>query len=163
MKPLPDPNIVYAFHYYNPFIFTHQGFKWGPFEKVVGIPYPVSKNIMGALLDRYVPEQRSKLLEEYGQEDWNSSRIARDIANVVHWRNLHKVRVICNEFGVVRDTVPEADRARWLRDVRETLEAAGIGWAMWDYGGHFGLFAGTAPSAKPDPVTTAALGLRMPD
>jgi hypothetical protein len=33
-----------------------------------------------------------------------------------------------------KDSDPQ-DRARWLHDVRTTLERDGIGWNMWDFGG----------------------------
>ena len=44
--------------------------------------------------------------------------------------------------------------------MRTALEADGIGWAMWDYRGNFGvvLKQGSEP-ATPDPATVTALGL----
>src|SRR5579871_57855 len=41
-QPLPDGNVIYNFHYYDPHTFTHQGATWGtPWWKYThGIPYP---------------------------------------------------------------------------------------------------------------------------
>jgi hypothetical protein len=71
----------------------------------------------------------------------------------------------CNEFGVYRKTSNPEDRARWLHDVRTTLERDGIGWNMWDFGGGddgqgFGVVnrGKTGPNTQDD-VTLGALGL----
>jgi aryl-phospho-beta-D-glucosidase BglC (GH1 family) len=162
MEPLPDPNVVYTFHYYDPFVFTHQGFKGGTLEEVVGLRYPADMGTIYAMLDKVTAEQRFKLVK-YGLEQWDRRNIERDIATVVEWRDRYGVRVICNEFGVIRNTAPRADRIVWFRDVRMVFEDAGIGWAMWEYGGWFGLFASMEPSARPDPELVQALGLRLPD
>jgi hypothetical protein len=55
-----------------------------------------------------------------------------------------------------------ASRNAWIHDVRTALEADGIGWAMWDYHGGFGV----VPDEKqrpplPDPATVEALGLKQ--
>jgi endoglucanase len=161
-EPLPDPNVVYTFHYYDPFVFTHQGFKGGPLEEVIGLRYPADMGTIYGMLDKVTNEQRFKLVK-YGLEQWNRSNVERDIATVVEWRDRYGVQVICNEFGVVRNTAPGPDRIQWFHDVRRVFEDAHIGWAMWEYGGWFGLFASMEPSAKPDPDLVRALGVRMPD
>jgi hypothetical protein len=68
--------------------------------------------------------------------------------------------LICNEFGAYRRVTDPVSRANWIHDVRTALEADGIGWAMWDYRGNFGvvLKQGSEP-ATPDPATVTALGL----
>jgi len=70
--------------------------------------------------------------------------------------------VISNEFGVYRSFADPQDRARWITDVRTSLERHNIGWAMWDYSGSFGLVTNRETKAKPDEVTLRALGLKMP-
>ena len=61
---------------------------------------------------------------------------------------------------------PIRKTARWLHDVRTTLEHDGIGWNMWDFGGRddgqgFGVVNGgkTGPNT-PDEVTLEALGFK---
>ena len=41
-KPFDDPNIIYTFHYYDPFIFTHQGATWSAkgLPELKGVPFP---------------------------------------------------------------------------------------------------------------------------
>src|SRR5690606_22087408 len=52
MEPFADRNIVYAVHYYDPFIFTHQGMDWGgvgdPLPRIRGLPFPASKDSVEA-------------------------------------------------------------------------------------------------------------------
>ncbi|HMO57386.1 MAG TPA: cellulase family glycosylhydrolase, partial [Roseiflexaceae bacterium] len=44
IEPLADPNTVYNFHFYEPFIFTHQGASWGweLSRHFFAVPYPSS-------------------------------------------------------------------------------------------------------------------------
>ena len=51
-----------------------------------------------------------------------------------------------------------SDREAWLKDVRTALERHGIGWAMWDYSGSFGVVTKKDGQATPDEVTIRALG-----
>ena len=44
MKPLSDHNVVYEFHDYEPFPFSHQGADWDDtWQKLHDIPYPAAK------------------------------------------------------------------------------------------------------------------------
>lgn len=38
--PFSDDNIIYAFHSYDPFIFSHQGASWGDAATIKNIPFP---------------------------------------------------------------------------------------------------------------------------
>jgi len=42
LEPLPDPNVVYVFHFYEPHLFTHQGATWSTYywHLVKGLRYP---------------------------------------------------------------------------------------------------------------------------
>jgi hypothetical protein len=72
------------------------------------------------------------------------------------------VPLICNEFGVFRTYSDPRDREAWLQDVRTALERHGIGWAMWDYSGSFGVVTKKDGHATPDDATIRALGLNSP-
>ena len=42
-RPLGDPNVVYAIHFYDPMVFTHQG-HWDPADplsEIRGLPFPI--------------------------------------------------------------------------------------------------------------------------
>ena len=52
-------------------------------------------------------------------------------------------------------------RANWIHDVRTAIEADGIGWAMWDYRGGFGVVSKQdGQPARVDGAVVGALGLK---
>ncbi len=165
LKPLADRNVVYSFHYYDPMTFTHQGATWtGPTQaELSGIPYPSSPGAVAAVASALSdPRARSQVLR-YGEERWDRSRIGAELERAAAWAAADRVPVFCGEFGVYRKVAPPADRLRWIRDVRESLESLGIGWSMWDYETDFGLVSYDEPSWRRgihvDAACLAALGL----
>ncbi|MGD0737239.1 MAG: cellulase family glycosylhydrolase [Terracidiphilus sp.] len=162
--PLPDGNVIYNFHFYDPHEFTHQGAGWGTpwWIYAHNIPYPATESSMAELV-KEVPDQADRYqLERYWLDHWDAHRIRLTIDEAAAWGTANGVPLICNEFGVFRDHSDPASRNAWIHDVRTALEADGIGWAMWDYRGNFGVVIkqGSEP-AKPDPATVTALGLTL--
>ena len=164
IEPLADPNVIYNFHFYENHNFTHQGATWGAefWPHLKGVPYPSSPEAVEGLLASIENEEARKALKFYGEERWNAARLDKEIGLAAAWARKHNVLLVCNEFGVYRAYAREADRLRWLEDVRTTLEKYNIGWAMWDYAGGFSVVVKRDGTAKPDPGTVAALGLRPP-
>jgi endoglucanase len=164
LEPLPDPNVVYVFHFYGPHIFTHQGATWGEYywHWLKGLHYPSSPE-NAAQVAALVPEARERLqVIRYGQDHWDASRIEVEINQASDWARQRGVPFICNEFGVYRAFADPQDRVAWIKDVRMSLERHNIGWAMWDYSGSFGVVTNRETKAKLDEVTVRALGLKMP-
>jgi endoglucanase len=163
MEPFADRNIIYNYHNYEPFAFTHQGATWAgdmvkPYRKV---PYPSSPDAVKDLLGGIVDENARGALRHYGEEKWDINKVDAEIKRAADWAKQHGVYLTCNEFGVYRAyTEPEA-RAAWLKDMRVTLEKYGIGWTMWDYAGGFGVVTKQAGKAAPDPLVVQALGLNL--
>jgi hypothetical protein len=84
-----------------------------------------------------------------------------DATPAAAWGKANNAPLICNEFGAYRRVSAPASRNAWTHDVRTALEADGIGWAMWDYHGDFGIVPDKqAKPAQPDPATVEALGLK---
>jgi endoglucanase len=161
LEPLHDENVIYNFHFYEPYQFTHQGASWGADNWIYykNIPYPATA---AALADQMkdVPGDLARYnLYLYGIGGWNEESIAGRIAFAAAWARERHVPLICNEFGVYRDTADPASRARWIQDVRSALEANHIGWAMWDYRGNFGVVTRTDTEITPDDSILKALGL----
>jgi aryl-phospho-beta-D-glucosidase BglC (GH1 family) len=161
LEPVADPNVIYTFHDYEPFPFTHQGATW-TMEQVRplrGVPYPSSpENIAQSV------SQEQQLLDQhwintYGLDRWDAARIRSELSFASKWAALHHVSVYCGEFGVYQAFADPAMRAAWLHDTRTALEAQGIGWAVWDYQGSFAVVTKTNGRAAPIPAIAAALGL----
>jgi len=163
LEPLRDPNVIYVFHFYEPHIFTHQGATWGAFywHWLKNLHYPSSPE-NAARVAESVPEAIHRLdVIRYGQDHWDASRVEAEINQAADWAKRNGVPLVCNEFGVFRQADMQ-DRARWLTDVRTSLERHLIGWAMWDYSGSFGVVTKKDGKATLDPTTVKALGLNTP-
>jgi aryl-phospho-beta-D-glucosidase BglC (GH1 family) len=161
-EPIALPNVIYTFHDYEPFAFTHQGATWtdSRVQPLRAVPYPSDPDNVAANLDQADTLDGSFFVEEYGLSHWNRDRVERTIAFAKQWGDLHGVPVYCGEFGVLRDYAPPAMRAAWLHDMAVTLKADGIGWAMWDYQANFGIVHKENGVATPDPAIVQALGLQ---
>jgi endoglucanase len=163
LEPLRDPNVIYAFHFYESHIFTHQGATWSSnyWHNLKGVPYPSTpENVQAAAAE--VPDAVHRLaVVRYGLDRWNAGRIDAEIGQVTAWAEHWGVPVICNEFGVYRKNAEPKDRVAWLTDVRTSLEKYGIGWAMWEYHGGFGVVTRENGQPLPDDATLRALGLQM--
>jgi endoglucanase len=161
-EPLRDSNIIYNFHFYEPYIFTHQGATWSAYywHWLRGVRYPstVESAERAAAL---APDEVDRLqVVRYGREHWDAARIDSEMKQAAEWARRRGVPLVCNEFGVYREFADPLDRAAWLHDVRTALERNGIGWAMWDYSGSFGVV--TKKDGKPvaDDGVLRALGMK---
>jgi len=163
VEVVPDRNVVYNFHCYEPFKFTHQNAPWvGELTKnLKNAPYPSSPQAVNKILAGLPDEKARRLMIQYGNENWDARKINAFIARAAKWGRKHGVALTCNEFGVIR-TALAADRNRCIEDVRKALEKHNIGWCMWDYAGGFGVATGKSGERVADPATIQALGLTPP-
>jgi len=161
--PLPDGNVIYNFHFYDPHEFTHQGASWGATYWIYehDIPYPPTESSMAELV-KQVPDPADRYkLENYWLDHWDAHRIRLMIDEAAAWAHENNVPLICNEFGAYRQVTEPASRLAWLHDVHTALEADGIGWAMWDYHNGFGVAVKDANGKSVvDAQTVEALGLK---
>ena len=183
LTPLPDANILYSFHSYTPFLFTHQGADWtSGLESILHhLPYPptlltgdtprdlardASRWARAEKIQTDPPATQANLMRafaEYRQDpDGQVSRAAQIAAA---WADAHAIprnRLLLGEFGAHRtdDDTPAdaASRARFLRAKSLSASALGIGWAVWSWSGNFGVAEDT-PNRRPDPAICRALGL----
>jgi len=163
LQPLADGNVIYNFHFYDPHEFTHQGASWGLawWSYTHGIPYPPVDSTMQALLPE-VPDAANRFaLEKYWLDRWDAHRIRMLIDAAAAWGHENNVPLISNEFGAYRNSADPVSRANWIHDVRTAFEADGIGWAMWDYRGGFGVVTKQdGQPAQVDGAVVGALGLK---
>jgi aryl-phospho-beta-D-glucosidase BglC (GH1 family) len=167
LEPLADGNVIYTFHFYEPHEFTHQGANWGVawWSETQSIPYPVpnfaSSSDLRAFLHEVPDAADRSELEDYFLDGWDARHIRLVIDEAADWARNHHVPLLCNEFGAYRPYADPVSRANWIRDTRTALEADGIGWAMWDYRGGFGVvIKQDSQPAQVDETTVRALGLR---
>jgi hypothetical protein len=113
-------------------------------------------------LVKEVPDAANRYdLERYWLDHWDAHRIRLLIDEAAAWGHANGVPLICNEFGAYREFADAQSRMNWIRDVRTALEADGIGWAMWDYRGGFGVVRKEdGKPARVDAGVVEALGLK---
>lgn len=186
MRPFRgDDRIVYTFHDYAPWQFTHQGLRGNPASVFDEVPYPApatadamlratEARIAGLPLDgaeRAQARTARQALESYVRSGFDRAAMEALFTRVSAWRTaqgLPAQAILLGEFGVHltsygRTAEGAAARGRWLRDMRELAEAHGFAWACWTYAGAGGFVLaedGTGPGFSPS--TSGALGLRDP-
>jgi len=158
LQPINDPRVIYAFHFYEPYLVTHQGIHMGFEKKMIrsfrNMPYPSSRATESALLYAPTapdPREAQAELQDYKTAPWDAAHIKARIDIARDWADLHHVHLVCGEFGVLRNHIDQESRYSWIKDARSAMDADGIGWEIWDYSDLFGIAPPTHPSA-PDPV-----------
>jgi len=153
--PYDDKNVIYDFHFYQPMFFTHHHADWSkpppdPREKTDHVQYPsaLGKN----------DDPSYERMTRYIAGGWNKEKLAGLLKNPVTWNQQTKAKLICLEFGVYRFYVDADSRARWLKDMRDILEANNIPWALWEYNSGFGL---VDKHGQVDEKAAEALGLDL--
>ena len=166
LKLLPDRNVIYSFHCYDPFAFTHQGATWAgdAVKPLRDVPYPSSPEAVEPLLAALEVAPASKrMVETYGKERWNKEKLAARFRQGIEWGARNQVPLYCGEFGVFPARSKPEHRANWFRDFGEVLAENRIGWAVWGWDEGFGLNRRMV-NGKPvvDTVVAQALGLKTP-
>jgi len=136
-----DKRLIYTFHFYDPFLFTHQGAGWGetPLTSLSGVPFPANPRRMPN-----VPSSLRGTWVEGGLRNYYNeaapSRLRATLDRVVAFANQRNVPVFCGEFGVYIPNSPPQDRVTWYDFVANALDNRNISRTSWDYYGGFGIF-----------------------
>ena len=141
MPVFADDNLVYTFHFYEPFVFTHQGAGWVDPSLVPlrDVPFPYDRARMPALPPSLLGTWVGQALGNYSQEG-TIAQVRLLIDEAAAFGKDRGVPLFCGEFGVYSPNSDPGDRVSWYEGVRQHLEARGIAWTTWDYRGGFGLF-----------------------
>ena len=128
----PDEHIVYTFHYYDPFDFTHQNAPW------TGPDGPKKKRGWGSQADM--------------------AELAKAVQTASRFRTQIGRPVFMGEFGVYED-VDAGERVKWTGAVRKAMEEADIPWCLWSFSNSFALYD---RNLGWDEEMVAVLGLDVP-
>ncbi len=167
MPEYEDDNLIYTFHYYDPFLFTHQGASWTDpsMESLSGVPWPYDAGSMPVFPDDLEGTWIQSSFNNYSQ-DGTVENVKELIDIAVDFKNTRNVPVFCGEFGVYIPNSPHQDRINWYDTVRSYLEENDIAWTIWDYTGGFGIFEEGGNDLFEYDIDTAlvkALGLTVPE
>jgi endoglucanase len=140
MPVYTDTNLIYTFHFYDPFMFTHQGATWTSYmQDVFGVPFPYDAARMPPIPASAKGTWVESSLNNY-KNDGTVAKVKQLLDVAVNFKTSRNVKLFCGEFGVYIPNSPQADRVYWYDVVRKYLEEKGITWTTWDYQGGFGLF-----------------------
>lgn len=146
LRPLDDANVVYAIHFYDPMVFTHQG-HWdekNPLSSIKELPFPIRRDdkTVSDIRTSLVVEGKERALKELDTAIAASEAgdvIARELQPAITWQHKYKRPLIVNEFGVLKHHAPRASRLTWLGSVARLAEQNCWGWTHWEFGHGFGL------------------------
>ncbi|RWC26860.1 MAG: glycosyl hydrolase family 5 [Mesorhizobium sp.] len=184
----PFEPILFTFHFYEPYLFSHQGAPWmrePVYRSLNNVPWPASAGSLEQTLasvrarmaqDTETAEdakqaayaETERVLKVYFDARPDRWFVDKYLAEARAWADGHGLapeRVIMGEFGALRTdaryvAAPNPDRARYIADVRQSAEAFGFPWAFWNLFDGMGMMDDSTRVLDPDII--AALGLTMP-
>ena len=109
--PEGDRSILVTVHYYDPFVFTHQGAPWEEGRE----------NDVG---------------QEWQATESERSAIESDFLRAQRWAMQNKRPILLGEFGAY-DAADMDSRARWTSFVARLAESHGWSWSYWQFDSDF--------------------------
>lgn len=134
-KPLNDKYVIYCFHMYDPFIFTHQGASWTSMGSMKNVPFPYSPERWSTEFRDFgitegTPDWTKELMKKYYQEG-NKQFIKNRLAKVKNWAYDYNVPLICNEWGALKNTAKIEDLNAYFKTMGEIFREMDISWQVW--------------------------------
>ncbi len=144
-------NLIATFHFYDPFIFTHQTADWSD---------PSIMNLSNVLWPNILPDPTNTVPMPSGAPSWIADQInaynthdvnmpggKNDIISkfttVSNWAAAHNIPVWIGEFGSysgVNNSSDMPSRIKWTGFVRTTAEKFGFATAYWEFCAGFGIY-----------------------
>jgi endoglucanase len=140
-KLFADSNIIYTFHYYDPFVFTHQGATWSsegladlkdvlfPWSKEHEIKTPIAAE------GKWVENQ----IKDY-QKDSKPEKMFDDLKAAQKWAADNNIPILLGEFGSYNLRATPESRCRHAETVYSALGNLKIPAVWWEWDGGFTMF-----------------------
>lgn len=142
MVRLADENIIYVYHFYEPFLFTHQGAAWvGDQVATTGVSFPYNVEKFPVINPKAKSTWGETNYYQY-KNDGNEQSVKDKLQIVKNWSGRYYVPVICGEYGVYNQYADLDSRCRYIKAVRATLKQLQMPGIMWDYNSNFSIFKG---------------------
>jgi endoglucanase len=140
-KPFEDKNIIYTFHYYDPFIFTHQGATWSApgLPDLKNVPFPAAKDEKIAVPASGKGTWIENQINTY-PEDSKADKMFADLRAAKDWSEKNKVPIFLGEFGSFTKYAGADDRCRHAAVIYSALGRLKIPNAWWEWNDSFNMF-----------------------
>lgn len=163
LPPEPDGNVVYSFHFYDPPELTSLAAYRPGLDRaaLARLAFPSAEPARCELAAAGSGDTATReLIRFYCATGQDEAKIRSRLTQAADWAARNKTVLVAGEFGASAALNPAA-RIAWLSLVRETCEAAGIGWALWGYDDVMGFNISRPPPPRPvlDRSLRGALGL----
>jgi len=146
-KPFTDAKMIYAIHYYDPFLFTHQGASWTDMKNISGIPFPYdpakwSTSSADLGYNTQAPAWVKTQIVNY-YKNGNKEAQMIQIQKAKKWAVDNNVPVIMNEFGSYDLVADPASRLNFYSAITSICKELEIPWQHWGVSSGFQLFSST--------------------
>lgn len=133
--PFTDQYVIYAFHMYDPFIFTHQGAAWSDMGTTKNVPFPYSEAAWSTEFRDFgivpaTPAWVKTAFKNYYKEG-NKTFIKNRLIKAKDWAFTHQVPLICNEWGAYNKTAKLTDLNAYFQTMGEIFQELDISWQVW--------------------------------
>lgn len=161
-EPFADPNIIYTFHFYDPFVFTHQGASWAGagLPDLKSVPFPASAstkiNMPASAKGTWVEGAITNYADEASYDV-----IYQRIEAAKNWSVAKNVPIFLGEFGSYNLNADPDSRCRHAEAIYVALGKFQIPSAWWEWDGGFAMFGKGTTQIMPcmnDALTTYATG-----
>ncbi len=138
MGKLPDDKLLYTFHFYEPFLFTHQGADWTNNKtNVRNLPYPYKKSKMPKEAFDQSTGHLNADFTNYPQEATNAFIVQR-LVSIAQFCQQNNMPLICTETGVI-NLAGKKSRKHYLSDITDDMYQLNIQTVLWDYDQKFSI------------------------
>jgi len=129
-----DDRIVYAFHYYDPLLFTHQFANWISFCHILQKPvtYPSTISGIGEFLKANPEYENDPNVTNYVDKRIDYDHMRELLQPCIDFIERTGKQLHCSEFGAIEVADTES-RIHWHKDFYSILDEYEIGYSVWNY------------------------------
>ena len=130
-----DERILYNFHYYDPFLFTHQRARWTHLkDSGISQSYPGKIEGLDRLKEIFGGDKPEHYKALNADTVFDRAFLENALSPAVAFAKRTGRELYCGEYGAI-DLADLHSRVNWLRDINDLFEENGFGRACWSYKG----------------------------